>query len=87
MTQHMFVQKCSSFIGGKYLNIQLNKIVALRVQQTCKIVCLCNDVCFSAMRVIGPIMLVVGLALVVSGVAVCIHYRKQLPVPVPFYVN
>ena len=49
--------------------------------------CLRNDFCFSTMRVIGPIMLVIGLALVISGVAVCVHYRKQLTVPAVLYVS
>ena len=32
-------------------------------------------------------MLAIGLALVISGVAVCVHYRKQLTVPAVLYVS
>ena len=41
----------------------------------------CTNFCFSAFRVIGPILLGIGLANVIPGVVMCVRYRKQLAMP------
>ena len=87
--QYILVHKCSSYKGGRSLNIQVNKILTFCVKQKFNnyAVSVAYQFCFSAMRVIGPILLVIGLAMVISGVVVCIHYRKQLAVPNVLYVS